>query len=75
MKLLTLNPDGVQKLIEDMEREVQDIYKSAMQLVWYMRGGVQFTDVMNMGETQRNIIHGVIKDNLETTKNSGLPFF
>jgi hypothetical protein len=28
-----------------------------------------------MGQTEREIVSAIIKDNLETTKKSGLPFY
>lgn len=40
-----------------------------------MRGGVSYTDVMNMSVDERNMITKLITENMETTKKSGLPFF
>ena len=40
-----------------------------------MRGGVSYTDVMNMSSDERGMITKLISDNMETTKKSGLPFF
>lgn len=40
-----------------------------------MRGGASYDDVMNMSFQERMFINDLIKDNLETTKNSKLPFF
>lgn len=40
-----------------------------------MRGGVQYTDVLNMSNSERELIAKLSKDNIETTKKSGLPFF
>jgi hypothetical protein len=40
-----------------------------------MRGGVTYSEVMNMSSKERDIINTIIKENLETTKKSGLPFF
>lgn len=40
-----------------------------------MRGGVSYTDVMNMSIDERNMITKLIGENMETTKKSGLPFF
>ena len=75
MRLLNLKPDEIQKLIADMSAEVREIYKSAAVFSWYMRGGMSFTDIMNMDHSQREMINNIVKDNLETTKKSGLNFF
>ena len=40
-----------------------------------MRGGVSYEDVMMLSSSERDIINALIKENLETTKKSGLPFF
>jgi len=40
-----------------------------------MRGGATYNDVMNMSSAERTMINELIKENIETTKNSKLPFF
>ena len=40
-----------------------------------MRGGIAYSDAMLLGIEDRKIINNIIKDNLETAKKSGLPFF
>jgi hypothetical protein len=40
-----------------------------------MRGGMSYADVMNLSFKERNMIGVIVKENLETTKKSGLPFF
>lgn len=45
-----------------------------MKLCWYMRG-LSYTEVMHMSWEEREIIGEIIKENLETTKKTGLPFF
>jgi hypothetical protein len=40
-----------------------------------MRGGVSYNELMEMSNIERTIIGDIIKSNLETTKESKLPFF
>jgi hypothetical protein len=40
-----------------------------------MRGGINYNDAMLMSLEDRKIINEIIKDNLETAKKSGMPFF
>jgi hypothetical protein len=75
MRLLYLDPEGVQKLIDGMETECNDIRKSAFNLAWYMRGGVSYEDVLNMSYEERKLINQLVESNLETTKKTQLPFF
>jgi hypothetical protein len=42
---------------------------------WFMRGGLSYEDAMMLNSEERNIIGEIIKKNMETTKESGLPFF
>jgi hypothetical protein len=58
-----------------MEKECTEIKKSALTLTWYMRGGVQYTDVLNMSHEERVMINKLVESNLETTKKTQLPFF
>ena len=59
----------------DYEGEVRNIKKNILKMCWYMRGGVTYDELMDMSVTERNIIGGIIEENLETTKKSGLAFF
>jgi len=44
-------------------------------MAWYMRGGLSYNQALQLSTTERKIISELIKENLETTKKSGLPFF
>jgi len=46
-----------------------------MNLSWFMRGGLSYDDAMMLSVSERENLNKLIKDNLETTKKSGLPFF
>lgn len=37
--------------------------------------GMSYAEAMSLSYEERQIIGDIIKDNLETTKKSGLPFF
>ena len=40
-----------------------------------MRGGISYEDAFYMCQEERSIVADIIKENLDTTKKSGLPFF
>jgi len=42
---------------------------------WYMRGGISYEQALQLSVSEREIISKIIKENMETTKKSGLPFF
>ena len=58
-----------------MDQESNTIREEALKMIWYMRGGLTYTEVMNLSHGEREIVSKIIKENLETTKKSGLPFF
>lgn len=58
-----------------MEKECQQIKTEAIKFCWYMRGGLTYDQAMALSHSDRQIIGSLIKENLETTKKSGLPFF
>jgi hypothetical protein len=58
-----------------MEKEVEAVKHNLYQMCWYMRGGVTIDQMFMMDSNDRDIISKIIKSNLETTKDSGLPFF
>lgn len=58
-----------------MDREVEAIKHNLYQLCWFMRGGLTIEQAYMMDVADQNIIGKIIKSNIETTKESGLPFF
>jgi hypothetical protein len=72
---LTLDPDGIVSLVDHMESEAKSIRREILKLCWYMRGGLSYEEGMQLGFQEREIISDIIKDNLETTKKTQLPFF
>ena len=62
-------------MVDAMEKETRNIRLDVLKLCWYMRGGVSYEEAMQMSQQERGIINDIVKDNMETTKKSGLPFF
>jgi hypothetical protein len=60
--------------VEKIEREGRDLKKDILKICWYMRG-LSYNEAMMLSVEERTIIGEIIKENLETTKKSGLPFF
>lgn len=57
-----------------MDKEALDIKKEILKMCWYMRG-MSYAEGMMLSQEERVIVADIIKENLETTKKSGLPFF
>jgi hypothetical protein len=62
-------------MLDQMDKEASEIRQEALKMSWYMRGGITYEQVLNLGITERDFIGKLIKENLDTTKKSGLPFF
>lgn len=62
-------------MIDDMDKEINDIRQEALRLAWYMRGGLTYDQALQLSIEERRLIGNIVKDNMETTKKSGLPFF
>ena len=58
-----------------MDKETNDIRQEALKVSWYMRGGVSYEQALQLSVSERTTISNLIKENLETTKKTGLPFF
>ena len=58
-----------------MDQEAMNIRSEVLKLCWYMRGGITYNEVMNLSHEERHMIGAIIKENLETTKKTGLNFF
>ena len=59
---------------DQLDKEAKEIKKEVLKMCWYMRG-LSYSEGINLSHDEREIIADIIKENLETTKKSGLPFF
>jgi hypothetical protein len=62
-------------LLESYERQVKGMKKEALRMCWLMRGGMSYTEILQLGMVERELIGEIAKENIETTKTSKLPYF
>lgn len=72
---MTLTPEQITQEFATLDREARAIREESMKMSWFMRGGLSYEDALALSTQEREIISKIIKDNLDTTKESGLPFF
>jgi GTPase Era involved in 16S rRNA processing len=72
---LTLNLEEIQQVSDEMEQESRALRKDLYKMSWYMRGGLTIDQAYMLDQDERSIIADIIKENLETTKETNMPFF
>lgn len=75
MRLLSMSLEEILREVDRLEQESKALKKDIIQVCWFMRGSISIDDAWALCEEDRLIIGDLIKENLETTKTSGLPFF
>ena len=72
---MNLNIDEIKELIEQFKKDSKAIKNNILELCWHMRGSISYNDAMLLSLDEREIINKLIKEHIETTQKSGLPFF
>jgi hypothetical protein len=62
------------RLTEKMDKEAKALKKDILKMCWYMRG-LSYSEAMHLSWEERELVSEIIKENLDTTKKTGLPFF
>lgn len=72
---MSLTNEEIISLLDQMDREAKARKDDILRICWYMRGSLSYSEGMMLSRMDQEIINKIIKDNLETTKKSNLPFF
>lgn len=72
---MTLSNDEIVDLLEKMEKQSKAFRDDTIRICWYMRGGISYEDAMMLSHVDRELIGKLIKENLETTQKTRMPFF
>lgn len=68
------NEEIIQEL-EKLDRESRSIKNELIRITWWMRGGITYEQAFNLVFKERQMINDLIKDNIETSKKTGVPIF
>lgn len=72
---MQLDSQGIEKLVEQYDKDAKAMRDDLLKLCWYMRGGLTYNEAHMLTAEERSLIGKLIEENLELTKSSGLPFF
>lgn len=72
---MTSTPEEIEKIIDKNDKEIESLRQDTLKMCWHMRGGLTYQEAMNLSHTERVIIGKIIKENIETTKKTGLAWF
>ena len=72
---MTLSTEEIFKWLDQLERESKALKAELLSFCWYMRGGLSYSGAMDLSTEERQLIAKLVKENMEVTKRSGLPFF
>ena len=73
--MLSQTESDIVKTLKDMENNTKEVRLDLLKICWYMRGGVTYSEASAMSPQEREIVGKLVKENLETTKKTGQPFF
>jgi hypothetical protein len=58
-----------------MEGEVKNFKAELYKIAWFMRGGINMSELFESTREDREIMAKIIKENLDVAKKTGQPFF
>jgi len=72
---MSMSNSDIAKFINNLESSVKVIKDEIFKISWYMRGGVTSQELLHIYSYEdRTIMSNIIKDNIETTQKTKLPF-
>lgn len=67
--------DEIEEVVKELETEAKALKHELYKMAWFMRGAMSIEEAFTMDVADREIIGKIIQDNIETTKETKLPFF
>jgi hypothetical protein len=70
---LSIPNSDIAEYLKSLDNEIKQIKDEIFRLSWYMRGGVSSEALFHVYSYEdRKIMNEIVKENIETTKNSRL---
>jgi hypothetical protein len=68
-------PQDIQRMFQRLIKEGKNIIETVIELVYFMRGAIQYHDMMNMTPGERDMVSEFIKKRLEREKDRPHPTY
>lgn len=70
-----MSASDIETYLVRLEKEIQDFKNELARISWYMRGGVTVQELMHVYSfDDRENFYTVIKENIDMTKETKMPF-
>ena len=73
--MLTKSDSDIIAYLRDFDNQTKNLKLELMKICWYMRGGMSWQQSLDLSPDERTIAAQLVKENLDTTKKTGHPFF
>ena len=70
-----MGDSDIMKHLKEFDSACKNLKLELMKICWFMRGGMSWNEALVLSPEERDIVAQLVKDNMETTKKSGQPFF
>ena len=61
--------------LKDYDSQTKNLKLEIMKLCWFMSGGITWQEALELSPEERSVATQLVKENMETTKKTGQPFF
>ena len=70
-----MGDSDIVKYLKDFENQTKNLKLEIMKICWFMRGGMSWQEALDLSPDERAIAAQLVKENMETAKKTGQPFF
>lgn len=71
---MTLTLSEIVEYTNRIDNEAKALTKEILRIAWQMRGGINLNEAYMLTHEDREIITEIIKENIQITKDSQMPF-
>lgn len=70
---MALGNEDVVKLLQQFDNESKALQKELLEISWYMRGGISYSEASMLSPSERTQIAEIIKQNIKNVNETKLP--